>query len=257
MTSFIAPEYKGKKHTVDVDGAKKELTDAGFKLEGNTLKDPTGKPVTITLTDPAGWSDYMTDLEIIKDNLSTIGIKATVDKANQDAWFKNIDEGNFDAAHALDQRRRDAVRHLPEHHGRHDPQAGRHRRRQRQLRPLQQPRGDHGAGRSTPTPTDDAARTTALNTLQKIMVEQMPMIPTSAPTTSAARTAPRTGSAGRTSTNPYGAGAADPAERAATSSCTSSPPAPDGRDRGAPGGSRRPGRHRGATPTGDRHDVEP
>ena len=118
-----------RRTTVDVDGAKKELTDTGFKLDGNTLKDPTGKPVTITLTDPAGWSDYQTDLEIIKDNLSTIGITATVDKANQDAWFKNDRRGQLRRRDALDQRWRDAVRHLPEHHGRQDPASRSARRR--------------------------------------------------------------------------------------------------------------------------------
>ena len=73
------------------------LTDAGFTLDGTTLKDPSGKPVKLTLTDPAGWSDYQTSLEIVKDNLSKIGIEATVEKANQDAWFKNVEAGNFEA----------------------------------------------------------------------------------------------------------------------------------------------------------------
>ena len=98
MTPFIAPEYKGKNQAVDVEGAKKVARpSAGFKLNGTTLNDPSGKPVKITLTDPAGWSDYQTSLEIVKDNLSQIGIAATVDKANQDAWFKNVEEGKFDA----------------------------------------------------------------------------------------------------------------------------------------------------------------
>jgi peptide/nickel transport system substrate-binding protein len=95
--SFISATYKGKSQNVDVDGAKALLTGAGYKLDGNTLKDPSGKAVTITLSDPSGWSDYQTDLELIKADLAQIGIAATVDKANQDAWFKNVDEGNFDA----------------------------------------------------------------------------------------------------------------------------------------------------------------
>src|SRR3712207_6901435 len=43
--AFIAPEYKGQTHKVDVEGAKKVLADAGFKLNGTTLNDPSGKPV--------------------------------------------------------------------------------------------------------------------------------------------------------------------------------------------------------------------
>lgn len=177
--SFIAPEYKDLKHKVDVDAAKKELTDAGFKLEGTVLKDPTGKPVTITLTDPAGWSDYVTDLEIIKDNLSTIGIKATVDKANQDAWFKNIDEGNFDAAmhwtnggatpYDIYQNIMDGKILKPVGKGGVSGNYGR----------FNSPEATKALDQYA-NAADDAARTTALNTLQKIMVEQMPIIPTSA-----------------------------------------------------------------------------
>ncbi len=176
---FIAPDYKDKNHSVDVEGAKKDLTDAGFKLEGDTLKDPTGKPVTITLTDPAGWSDYITDLEIIKDNLSTIGIKATVDKANQDAWTKNIDEGNFDAAmhwtnggatpYDIYQNIMDGKILKPVGKGGVSGNYGR----------FNSPEATKALDQYA-NAADDATRTTALNTLQKIMVEQMPMIPTSA-----------------------------------------------------------------------------
>lgn len=177
--SFIAPEYKDKKHSVDVDGAKSDLAAAGYKLEGDVLKDKTGKPVTITLTDPAGWSDYITDLEIIKDNLSTIGIKATVDKANQDAWFKKMDEGDFDAAmHWTNGGATpfDIYQNIMDG---------------KILKPIGKGGVSGNYGRfNSPEATkaldayanaaDDAARTTALNTLQKIMVEQMPIIPTSA-----------------------------------------------------------------------------
>ncbi|MBP2350584.1 peptide/nickel transport system substrate-binding protein [Kribbella aluminosa] len=177
--SFIAPEYKDKNHSVDLDGAKKELSAAGFKLEGDVLKDPAGKPVTITLTDPAGWSDYQTDLEIIRDNLSTIGIKATVDKANQDAWFKNIDTGNFDAAmhwtnggatpFDIYQNIMDGKILKPVGKGGVSGNYGR----------FNSPEATKALDQYA-NAADDATRTAALNTLQKIMVEQMPIIPTSA-----------------------------------------------------------------------------
>jgi peptide/nickel transport system substrate-binding protein len=176
---FIAPEFKDQKHSVDLDGAKAELAGAGFKLEGDVLKDPTGKPVTITLTDPAGWSDYVTSLEIIKDNLSTIGIKATVDKANQDAWFKAFDEGNFQAGmhwtnggatpYDIYQNIMDGKILKPVGKGGVSGNYGR----------FNSPEATKALDEYA-NATEDAARTTALNTLQKIMVEQMPIIPTGA-----------------------------------------------------------------------------
>jgi peptide/nickel transport system substrate-binding protein len=177
--SFIAPEYKGKTTTVDVAGAKKLLTDSGFSLDGTTLKDPTGKAVTLTLTDPAGWSDYITDLEIIKDNLSQIGIAATIDKANQDAWFKAIDAGNFDGAmhwtndgatpYDLYQNVMDGSILKPVGTGGVSGNYGR----------FQNAEATQALSQYA-NASDEATRTAALNTLQKIMVEQMPMIPTSA-----------------------------------------------------------------------------
>lgn len=176
--NFIGPAYKGKNGQTDVAAAKAELTSNGFTYAGTTLKDPTGKPVTITLTDPADWNDYQTDLTIIKDNLATIGINATVDKANQDAWFDAIGKGNFDAAmhwtnggatpYDMYQNIMDGA----------------------QLQPIgTTASGNYGrfnspeatqALKDYANATDDATRQAAMIKIEDIMVAQEPMIPTSA-----------------------------------------------------------------------------
>ncbi|RZU49127.1 peptide/nickel transport system substrate-binding protein [Krasilnikovia cinnamomea] len=202
--SFVAPEYKGKTQSVDVEGAKKVLTEAGFKLNGSTLTDPSGKPVKITLTDPAGWSDYQTSLEIVKSNLEQIGIAATVEKANQDAWFKNVEEGNFDATfrwtnggstpYDLYQTVMDGSL----------------------IKPIgtASPAGNFGrfnspeataALKAYATASDEATRTTALNTLQKVFVEQTPMIPVGADNVGAAYST-KNWIGWPDDSNPYGAG---------------------------------------------------
>ncbi|NMO51271.1 ABC transporter substrate-binding protein [Actinoplanes sp. TBRC 11911] len=174
--AYIAPEYQGKKLTVDVDGAKKVLTDAGYKLNGDTLTSPAGKPVTIKLSDPAPWSDYQTTLEIIKSNLAEIGIKATVEKPNQDKWDADVQKGNFEGAmrwtnggatpYDIYQTVMDGDL----------------------LKPVGQPaqQGNFGRFKSPEATaalkayanaTTDAARTDAMNKIQKIFVEQVPMLP--------------------------------------------------------------------------------
>jgi peptide/nickel transport system substrate-binding protein len=174
--AYVSDAYKGRNQGVDVEGAKKVLSDAGFKLNGTTLTDPSGKPVTLTLTDPAPWSDYQTSLEIVKDNLAQIGIKATVDKANQDAWFKNVDEGKFDATfHWTDSGSTpyDIYRTVMDGSI---------------LKPIgtASSAGNYGrfnnadatkALKDYQNATDDATRKAALDTLQKVFVEQVPMIP--------------------------------------------------------------------------------
>ncbi|AGZ44647.1 ABC transporter substrate-binding protein [Actinoplanes friuliensis] len=177
--AFVAEEYKGKNQTVDVEGAKKVLADAGFKLNGTTLNDPSGKPVKITLTDPSGWSDYQTSLEIVKDNFAQIGIAATVDKANQDAWFRNVEEGKFDATFRWTNGGStpyDIYQTIMD--GKVLKKIG-----------TASPGGNFGRFNSPEATTalaayanatDDAARKTAMNTIQKIFVEQVPMIPVGA-----------------------------------------------------------------------------
>ena len=202
--AFVAPDYKDKNQAVDVEGAKKVLTDAGFKYSGTTLQDPTGKPVKISLSDPAGWSDYQTSLEIVKDNFAQIGIAATVVKANQDAWFKDVEEGNFEAVfrwtnggstpYDLYQTIMDGTL----------------------IKPIgtASPAGNFGrfdnadataALKSYQNATDDAARTTALATLQKVFVEQVPMIPVGADNIGMAYST-KNWTGWPDETNPYGAG---------------------------------------------------
>jgi peptide/nickel transport system substrate-binding protein len=176
---FIAPEFKGKTFTVDVEGAKKELTNAGFRFDGNTLIAPSGKPVEITLSNPAGWSDYITCLEIFRDNLSKIGITAKVDKANQDAWTTGIDAGQFEGSmhwtnsgatpYDIYQSMMDGALFKPIGTGGVNGNWGRY----------QNPAAT-AALEAYANASSDSARTTAMNELQKIMVEQMPVIVTSA-----------------------------------------------------------------------------
>jgi peptide/nickel transport system substrate-binding protein len=176
---FIADEFAGQSHEVDVDGAKKELTDAGYKFDGDTLLDKTGKPVEITMSNPAGWSDYITDLEIIKDNFSEIGIKATVDKANTDAWTANVDTGEFEAAmhwtnggatpFDIYQGMMDGALYKAVGEAGVNGNWGR----------FQNPAATDALAQYANAP-DDASRTAAMDELQRIFVEQVPVIVTSA-----------------------------------------------------------------------------
>jgi peptide/nickel transport system substrate-binding protein len=174
--AFIAPQYKGKNFSIDVAGAKTLLQGAGYKLTGNTLSDPSGKPVTLKLTDPAPWSDYQTSLGIVKDNLAQIGIKATVEKPNQDSWNEDVNDGKFEATmHWTNSGATPYDIYQTIMDG-------------RLLKPIGQnsQQGNYGrfnnpqatqALETYQNATTDADRTAALNTLQQIFVDQAPMLP--------------------------------------------------------------------------------
>lgn len=96
--AFIADAYKGKQQAVDVDGAKQVLAAAGYTLSGGSLRTPDGKAVSMTLTDPAGYTDYLTELQVIAEDLKQIGIKTSLDTPSADAWQASLASGDFDAA---------------------------------------------------------------------------------------------------------------------------------------------------------------
>jgi peptide/nickel transport system substrate-binding protein len=177
--SFIAPEYKGKVVNPDAAAAKSMLTGAGYTFAGDKLTTPAGQPVTLKMTVPSGWSDYNTDLEIIKDNLKGIGIDATVETMNQDAWTKSIDTGDFQGAmhwtnngatpYDLYRDMMDGALYKPTGTGGINGNYGRYQNTEATA-----------ALATYANATDDASRATAMNTLQKVMVDQQPMIVTGA-----------------------------------------------------------------------------
>ncbi|WNF29796.1 ABC transporter substrate-binding protein [Streptomyces sp. C11-1] len=176
---FLAPEYENATTEPDVAGAKKVLAEAGFTLSGGVLKDPGGKPVKLTFTDPAGWNDYITGLAIIKDDIKEIGIEAEVRTQTAEAWGTDVANGNFDAtlhwtnsgATPYDMYQNVMDGAILQPIGK-SSQAGNFGR-------FKSPEAT-AALKEYANATTDGARTKALNTLQKIFVEQAPMIPTAA-----------------------------------------------------------------------------
>lgn len=98
--SFIADAYQGKSFKTSLDNSKAILKKAGYTNIGtkDSLKDPSGKAVTVMLTDPAGWSDYDAELQLIDSELQELGAKVTVQNPSYDTWNDQIAKGNFDGA---------------------------------------------------------------------------------------------------------------------------------------------------------------
>lgn len=95
---YIAEEYKGEEFSIDVDGARSILEDAGYTWDGDALMDPDGEPVSFTLQVPQGWNDYVTGISLIADQVKeTLGADAKVDTPDADTWWANKRTGDFDA----------------------------------------------------------------------------------------------------------------------------------------------------------------
>lgn len=172
--SFIAADYQGKTFSVDVEGAKKVLTDAGYTYDGDKLIGADGKQVSFVLQDPAGWNDYITSLQLIADAAKSIGMDATVETPNRDTWTTNLATGDFDAAEhwtnfGVTPWEPYSNMFGPDYYVPIGQNASWNYGR------YQNAESD-AAFRAYTDATDDAARATALATLQRIFVEDVPAI---------------------------------------------------------------------------------
>jgi len=174
---YIAPDYKDATFKVDVDGAKKVLSDAGYTWSNGALMDPSGAPVSFTLQDPQGWNDYVTGIQLVATQVkNTLGADAKVATPDANTWFGNLASGNFDAAlhwtgsgsnpwHIYDDvmngayLQQAANGQVSDNFGRYDnPTAT-------------------ALLQKYASASDDATRTDTLNQIQKIFVDDVPAIP--------------------------------------------------------------------------------
>jgi len=171
-SSFIGSQFASDTASVSVSDAKSLLTSAGFTYSGNKLM-YQGKQVSIQLADPAGWSDYDTDLTLIQNDLAQIGISATVSQPNANTWTTNVADGDFQGMlHWTNNGATPYDLYATIFDG---------------YTPIGQTANtDFGRFQSVDatsalkqyaTASTDAERTAALNTLENIEVTQMPMIP--------------------------------------------------------------------------------
>jgi len=174
--AYIQPAFQGQEYTVDVDGARQVLTDAGYTWNGDTLIDPDGDTVTFELSVPQGWNDYVTGISLIADSVKALGVEATVNTPDVDTWWAAKSNGEFQAIlHWTD----GGLTPYDLYSGQMDG---------RFLKPVGEP-ADFNFGRYdnqqvtdalaafANAGADDAARETALATIQQTFVEDVPAIP--------------------------------------------------------------------------------
>jgi peptide/nickel transport system substrate-binding protein len=96
FNQFLAPAVKNAKlnPNANIKAADRVLTAAGYKKVGKwfALK---GKIIKISVTDPASYSDYALDDQIVANELKKAGIDATFDGLSVNQWNANMATGNF------------------------------------------------------------------------------------------------------------------------------------------------------------------
>ncbi len=91
------PSKLGDWTTMNVDKANQMLDTAGLKKGSNGIRTGAdGKPLTYEINVVSGWTDWVSSVQIIAQNLKAIGIDASVKPYDYSTWYDRVSKGNFD-----------------------------------------------------------------------------------------------------------------------------------------------------------------
>jgi peptide/nickel transport system substrate-binding protein len=80
--------------------AKQILTSAGFKMGSNGIfASPSGKPLSFTVINIGGYSDWVASMQVIQQDLKTVGIQITTDNLSQNDFLSRLYNGDYQLAY--------------------------------------------------------------------------------------------------------------------------------------------------------------
>ena len=81
--------------TANAAAAQQVLTRAGFTKGSDGIFAKGGQKVSLTIVDPAAYTDYAQDDALVAQELKAAGIDATFSGISVDAWNADVASGNF------------------------------------------------------------------------------------------------------------------------------------------------------------------
>ncbi|HLZ81208.1 MAG TPA: ABC transporter substrate-binding protein, partial [Ktedonobacteraceae bacterium] len=173
---YMAPEYANLKFTLDPAKSAQLLEGAGFtKGSDGIYADKNGKKLSFNLNVVSGYTDWITDCQLMAQELQAVGIKVNVNVIAFDAYYNALQNGNYDMAMLW-------TNPGPTPYFLYDALL-----RSTNSAPIGQPANSNYQRWMDPntdallnqyaTSTDPAVQKQAIMGLEKIMVEQLPSIP--------------------------------------------------------------------------------
>lgn len=96
---YMAPEYANLQFTQDPAKSEQLLQGAGFtKGSDGIYADKNGKKLSFNLNVVSGYTDWITDCQLMATELKAVGIKVNVNVIAFDAYYNALQNGTYDMA---------------------------------------------------------------------------------------------------------------------------------------------------------------
>ena len=102
QTGIVTPTFSSwldptlaKQYTYNPKKAVATLEAAGFKKKGGLFSTPDGKPLSFTMINIGGYSDWVASAQIVQQELKEIGIKVTAENLSSTTYDANTYAGKF------------------------------------------------------------------------------------------------------------------------------------------------------------------
>ena len=106
QTGIVTPTFsdwldQGLAKKVDYDPQKAEqiLQQAGYKKSGGIYHTPDGKPLSFTMINIGGYSDWVASAQIVADELKAVGIKVTAQNLSSQTYDSDVYNGHYQLAY--------------------------------------------------------------------------------------------------------------------------------------------------------------
>lgn len=106
QTAIVTPTFKSwlkpgldKVYRYDPQKAISILKAAGFTQKGGVFQTPAGKPLSFTMVNIGGYSDWVASAQIVAQDLKAIGIKITPENLSSTTYDSDVYNGHYQLAY--------------------------------------------------------------------------------------------------------------------------------------------------------------
>jgi ABC-type transport system substrate-binding protein len=97
--TYLSPQVaRDLSATADAAKVSELLTADGYSKDSNGMWAKNGREISFAIEDPVAFTDYYADAQFIMNQLTQVGINATVDGVTTPQWFADLGNGTFDTA---------------------------------------------------------------------------------------------------------------------------------------------------------------